>query len=99
MNTFRCSNCGFQIQRPTQPFSCPQCGRQAVGLFRVVAFTPPQPGGWPGQPAAPQQPVMPQQLGWPQPGPMQPYPQAGSQPQQGMPQQVPGVWPQPQVPQ
>ena len=104
MNTFRCSNCGFQIQRPTQPFSCPQCGRQAVGLFRIIAFTPPQQGGWPGQPAAQQQP------GWPQPnlmqpnpmqqGTMQPYPQAGVQPQQGAPQQVPGVWPgQPQVPQ
>src|SRR5271170_1206846 len=94
MNTFRCSNCGFQIQRPTQPFSCPQCGRQAVGLFRLVAFTPPAQGGWPsptnmGQPA---QPAMPQQPAWPQ----QPYPQAGAQPQQGMPQQpgmVPGMQP------
>ena len=56
MNTFRCSNCGFQIQRPTQPFSCPQCGRQAVGLFRVVAFTPPQQGGWSGQAAGPSSP-------------------------------------------
>ena len=106
MNTFRCSNCGFQIQRPTQPFSCPQCGRQAVGLFRVVAFTPPEQGGWPGQrPAAaagyaaatgwPQQPGMPQQPG---------IDAAGHVPRNaaaaGNPATVPGGWPvQPQVPQ
>ena len=111
MNTFRCSNCGFQIQRPTQPFSCPQCGRQAIGLFRMVAFTPPAQGGWPGQAAQPMQPGMqpgmPQQPGWPQqpgvpqqPGMMQPgMPQPpGMQP--GMPQAAPGGWPgQPQMPQ
>ncbi len=110
MNTFRCSNCGFQIQRPTQPFSCPQCGRQAVGLFRLVAFTPPAQGGWPGQPGQPaqpgMQPGMPQQPGWPQQPGMQPgVPQQGmpQQPgmmQPGMPQQAPGGWPaQPQAPQ
>ena len=111
MNTFRCSNCGFQIQRPTQPFSCPQCGRQAVGLFRLVAFTPPAQGGWPGQPAQPgMQPGMPQQPAWPSsPGmPQQPAcRQQPGMPQPGMPQQ-PGMphsrdapaggWPaQPQV--
>ena len=95
MNTFRCSNCGFQIQRPTQPFSCPQCGRQAVGLFRVVAFTPPQQGGWPGQPAVPQQPAMPQQPSWPQsPGGAQ-----QAMPAQGMQPPPPGGWPGQQPPQ
>ena len=111
MNTFRCSNCGFQMQRPTQPFSCPQCGRQAVGLFRVVAFTPPVQGPWPAQPV---QPGMPQQPAWPQqPGVRQAFqpdqpagtPQQPVMPQQpgmqpGMPQPVPGGWPaQPQSPQ
>ena len=106
MNTFRCSNCGFQIQRPTQPFSCPQCGRQAVGLFRLVSFTPPAQGGWPGQPAQPgMQPGMPQQAAWPQqPACRSNRCRNGHAQQPGMPQHrecrqpVPGGWPaQPQV--
>jgi outer membrane protein assembly factor BamB len=61
MKTFQCTNCGFLIQRATQPFSCPQCGRQAIGLFRVAAGGPAAPvGAWPAQPAtAPMQPGIP----------------------------------------
>ncbi len=43
MKIYRCTQCGHELQRPTQPYACPQCGRQAVGLFRVVTAT--------GQPA------------------------------------------------
>ena len=62
MKTFRCSNCGFQVQRPSQPFSCPQCGRQAVGLFKVVSGSgQAAPGGTPPQnvPGPPQPPAQP----------------------------------------
>ena len=51
MNTFQCNNCGFQMQRPTQPYSCPQCGRQAIGLFRLVGYAPPAQGAGPPSPA------------------------------------------------
>ena len=65
MNTFQCTNCGFQLQRPTQPYSCPQCGRQAIGavpagrLYSAGA----RPGGWPAQPGVP--PVQPGRSGLP----------------------------------
>ena len=26
MKTYRCANCGIQLQRLTQPYRCPQCG-------------------------------------------------------------------------
>ena len=48
MNTFQCTNCGAQIQRPSQPYSCPQCGRQAVGLFRLLGPVPPDSRRRPG---------------------------------------------------
>lgn len=47
MKTFRCNKCGHELQRPTQPYKCPQCGTQAVGLFKLV-----QAGGQPGVPPA-----------------------------------------------
>ena len=101
MNTFQCTNCGFQLQRPTQPYSCPQCGRQAITLFRLVGYTPPaQGGGWPAQPGVPpaQGPVWPAQPGVPPQGMPQGMPQQQQQPPAVWPAQ-PGAWPaQPQQP-
>lgn len=59
MKTYRCIQCGHELQRPTQPYACPQCGRQAVGLFRVVsnATPPPLPGTEPPSGTAPSGPA------------------------------------------
>ncbi|MDO4550972.1 MAG: hypothetical protein Q4C96_06945, partial [Planctomycetia bacterium] len=36
MKTFQCTKCGFSLQQPTEPFRCPQCGSQGIGLFRLM---------------------------------------------------------------
>ena len=96
MNTFQCTNCGAQIQRPAQPYSCPQCGRQAVGLFRLLGPAPP------GQPAAvrPGQGVPPSQTPPGVPGaPAWPWPPQGIAPSGPPvqpivpPPQPPATWP------
>ena len=38
-HNFRCTNCGYELRRPAQPYTCPKCGRQAVGLFQRVPET------------------------------------------------------------
>jgi len=63
MKTFRCTNCGFQLERPTQPYSCPECGRQAVGLFKLAGKGAPPPGAKRQPPAQPTGPPVEQQSG------------------------------------
>ncbi len=48
MKTFQCNNCGYTLTQPTEPFRCPQCGVQRIGLFRAVGEVGgyPQPGGF-----------------------------------------------------
>jgi outer membrane protein assembly factor BamB len=70
MKTFQCSACGHLIERPTQPLKCPQCGRQAIGLFKAVQGGPQTPA--PQAPQAPQQGAHPPQ----QPGGYAPQPPA-----------------------
>ena len=64
MNSFQCNKCGHQLQRPTQPYRCPQCGSQAVGLFRLIRGGTP-----PGQPGVPSPGVPPPKPGVPPPKP------------------------------
>lgn len=94
MNTFQCTQCGILLQRPTQPFNCPNCGRQAINLFRPAGGPMPGQSGYPQQPSYPMQPGMgmpgmPQQAGMPQQMPGQQMPQMPGQqmPMQGMPGQ------------
>jgi len=56
MKTFQCTKCGCSLMQPTEPFRCPQCGSQGIGLFRAIGeagntgygmnqgFRPQQPG-------------------------------------------------------
>lgn len=37
MKTYQCSKCGCCLQQPTEPFRCPQCGNQGIGLFHPLA--------------------------------------------------------------
>ena len=59
MKTFQCTKCGCTLAQPTEPFRCPQCGSQGIGLFRALgdsgngAYGMPQQGGF-----RPQQPGM-----------------------------------------
>lgn len=46
MGTYQCSKCGYCLQQPTEPFHCPQCGSQGIGLFRAM----PDGGGFGGAP-------------------------------------------------
>lgn len=70
MKVFRCTQCGFEMERPTQPFKCQSCGRQGLALFKAVsdaqvvaAPSPPPPIPQSVQPvqrpAAPPTPVAP----------------------------------------
>lgn len=36
MKTYQCSKCGCCLQQPTEPFRCPQCGSQGIGLFQAL---------------------------------------------------------------
>ena len=36
MKTFQCTKCGCSLMQPTEPFRCPQCGSQGIGLFRAI---------------------------------------------------------------
>ena len=36
MKTFQCTQCGYYVQQATEPFRCPQCNCQRIGLFRLV---------------------------------------------------------------
>ncbi len=93
MKTYQCTGCGHQLQRPTQPLKCPQCGRQAIGLFRAVAGAAQQPGtaaptagaaipqaGSAMRPAAPAQHGGVSPIGAPPPPPGSPAPPAASTP-------------------
>jgi len=54
-HNFRCTNCGCELRRPAQPYTCPKCGRQAVGLFQRVQeeSAPQQPAALPPPGGAP----------------------------------------------
>lgn len=102
MMIFRCTNCGCQVQRPSQPYQCPQCGRQAVGLFKPIQGGGPPAGGTP-YPQAPTppvaQPYVPPQQPYVPPQPQQPYvPQQPQQPYIPPQAQQPYIPPQPQQP-
>lgn len=99
MKTFQCNKCGHQLQRPTQPYRCPACGSQAVGLFRLIQpgvsparpGVPPSHGGTPppvpGIPPAPPAPTLPGRPGS-QPRPQSPRPAAPEKPQPASPQKI-----------
>jgi len=58
MKTYRCTSCGAEIQRETLPLKCPNCKRQAIGLFKLVTgshapASPTAPPAVPGPPHAP----------------------------------------------
>ena len=88
MGTFQCTKCGCTLTQPTEPFHCPQCGSQGIGLFRAMGGAPAY-GGMNQQGFQPQQPgAYPQQGGFGAPqGGFQAnagYPQQGGYPQSGM---------------
>ena len=59
MKTFQCTKCGCTLTQPTEPFRCPQCGSQGIGLFRALGDSGNGAYGMPQQGAfRPQQPGM-----------------------------------------
>ena len=58
MKVYQCTNteCNYPIERPTQPFKCPNCGRQGLGQFKVVSGVQPASASPPAAPPLPPSP-------------------------------------------